>query len=73
MWNGLEVLETIKYLRNEKVDPRLDQVTVLLVENYFSWGLVASAKDGRLESEKLGRWVRGRKFCKNDSSSGRAG
>ena len=28
--NGLEVLETIKYLRNEMVDPRLDQTTVSL-------------------------------------------
>ncbi len=46
--NGLEVLETIKYLKNEKVDPRLDQVIVSLGgELLFLGGLVASAEDGR--------------------------
>ena len=51
--NGLEVLETIKYLRNEKVDPRLDQVTVSLGgELLFLGGLVASAKDGRTRIRK---------------------
>ena len=51
--NGLEVLETIKYLRNEKVDPRLDQVTVSLGgELLFLGGLVASAEDGRTRIRK---------------------
>ena len=46
--NGLEVLETIKYLKNEKVDPRLDQVTVSLGgELLFLGGLVSSAEEGR--------------------------
>ena len=46
--NGLEVLETIKYLKNEKVDPRLDQVIFSLGgELLFLGGLVASAEDGR--------------------------
>lgn len=46
--NGLEVLETIKYLRNEEVDPRLDQVTVFLGgELLFIGGMVDSAEDGR--------------------------
>ena len=46
--NGLEVLETIRYLRNEKVDPRLDQVTVSLGgELLFIGGIVDSAEDGR--------------------------
>ena len=46
--NGLGVLETIKYLKNEKVDPRLDQVIVSLGgELLFLGGLVASAEDGR--------------------------
>ncbi len=46
--NGLEVLETIKYLKNEKVDPRLDQVTVSLgSELLFLGGLVSSAEEGR--------------------------
>ena len=46
--NSLEVLETIKYLRNEEVDPRLDQVTVFLGgELLFIGGMVDSAEDGR--------------------------
>ena len=46
--HGLEVRETIKYLKNEKVDPRLDQVIVSLGgELLFLGGLVASAEDGR--------------------------
>ena len=46
--NGLEVLETIKYLRNEMVDPRLDQTTVFLGgELLYLGGLVASAEEGR--------------------------
>ncbi|MGA1644968.1 MAG: thymidine phosphorylase [bacterium] len=46
--NGLEVLETIKYLKNEKVDPRLDQVTVSLGgELLFLGGLFSSAEEGR--------------------------
>ena len=46
--NGLEVQETIKYLKNEKVDPRLDQVTVSLGgELLFLGGLVSSAEEGR--------------------------
>ena len=45
--NGLEVLETIKYLRNEMVDPRLDQTTVSLGgELLYLGGLVASAEEG---------------------------
>jgi len=46
--NGLEVLETIKYLKNEKVDSRLDQVTVSLGgELLFLGGLVSSAEEGQ--------------------------
>ena len=51
--NGLEVLETIRYLRNEKVDPRLDQVTVSLGgELLFIGGIVDSAEDGRARIRK---------------------
>jgi thymidine phosphorylase len=46
--NGLEVLETVKYLRNETVDSRLDQVTTFLGgELLFLGGLTASSKAGR--------------------------
>ena len=52
--NGLEVLETIKYLRNEMVDPRLDQTTVSLGgELLYLGGLVASAEEGMDESGML--------------------
>ena len=45
--NGLEVLETIKYLRNEMVDPRLDQTTVSLGgELLYLGGVVPSAEEG---------------------------
>ena len=72
--NGLEVLETIKYLRNEMVDPRLDQTTVLLGgELLYLGGLVASAEEGYGQVRNAREDGSGAVFCQNGSSSRRAG